>query len=100
MATTSVSGLATGLDTDKIIQGLLAVDQARVTNLKKKQDNLTAEQTAFKSIEARLLTLQGQIGQLAQSANGVLNIRNVASSDQGLVTAAAGSSATPGVYNI
>jgi flagellar hook-associated protein 2 len=100
MATTTVGGLATGLNTDQIIQGLLAGDQARVQLLKNKQDKLTAEQTAFKSVEARLLTLQGQISQLAQPANGVLAIRNVASSDQSLVTAAAGNSATPGVYNV
>src|SRR5439155_17816627 len=32
--------------------------------------------------------------------NGVLAIRSVASSDQSLVTAAAGNGATPGVYNV
>lgn len=97
---TSISGLITGLDTDQLIEGLLAVDRQRIQTIKGKQTKFTTEQTAFKSVEARLVTLQGQISQLARPQNGALDVRTVSSSNKDLVTAAAGSAAAPGVYTV
>jgi flagellar hook-associated protein 2 len=94
----AVNGLISGIDTDKVIDGLLAIDQARLTLLQAKQDQTQKIQAAFKGIEARLLSLQTQVGQLGRSAGGVFDARTVASGDEGVVTAAASGSAVPGVY--
>jgi flagellar hook-associated protein 2 len=96
----TVSGLASGLDTNQIIQGLLAIEQAQIQLLQNKQDTATRQQTAFKKIEASLLALQGDTTQLGRSFNGVFDLRTVSSSDESLVTAAASSSAAPGVYTL
>src|SRR6185369_16225264 len=49
----SVNGLATGLDTDKIIQGLLALQQKTIDNIQTKENRVLQQQQAFKGIEAR-----------------------------------------------
>ncbi len=95
---TSISGLVTGLDTERLIEGLVAVDRQRVLTLKSKQDKFTAQQTAFKSVEARLLTLQGQISQLARPQNGALDVRTVSSSHKDLVLKQAKSLALGGRF--
>src|SRR5438309_4125732 len=69
----SVSGLISGFDTEKIIKGLLAIDQQKIDVIDQKKSKLQAEQTAFKGIEARLLALQGQMTQLSRTQNGVFD---------------------------
>ncbi len=96
----TVGGLATGLDTDRLIQGLLAVQQRQIDLLQRKQSKAVQEQTAFKGVEAKLLALQGQIAQLGRSQNGAFDGRTVTSSNKDLVAVAASSSAVPGVYTL
>src|SRR5665213_2768996 len=52
------NGLASGLDTSSIIQGLLAIDQAKITQLTNTQQAVVKKQTAFQALEAQLLTFQ------------------------------------------
>src|SRR5687767_3465708 len=89
----SVTGLATGLDVNKIIEGLLTIEQRRLDKLDADRKRVEGQQTAFKGIEARFLSLQGQLFQLARPQNGVFDTRSVSSSDENLVTAAATASA-------
>jgi flagellar hook-associated protein 2 len=96
----NVSGLATGLDTEKILESLLVIEQRRVEQLQTKQTKFQSQLAAFKGLEAKLLALQNQLNQLARPQLGVFELRNVASSDEGLVTAAASGSAVPGVYQL
>lgn len=100
MATTTVDGLATGLDTTSIINGLLSVQTARIALLQSKEDKTTKQQTAFKSVEAKLLALQSDIGTLGRAQNGAFDGKLVTSSDEDLLTAAASSRAAPGVYSL
>ena len=94
----SVNGLITGLDTDKLLEGLLAVKQAQISRLEAKQKDVLGEQTAFKGIEARLLTLQSQLTSLSRSQNGVFDARKAVSGNEDLLAAAATSSAAAGTY--
>lgn len=94
----AVSGLATGLDTEKIIEGLLALQQRQIQSLQAKQAAVTEKRTAFKALESRLLGLQTSLGQLARPQNSVFDGRSVTSSDESLVTAAASSAAVAGTY--
>jgi flagellar hook-associated protein 2 len=95
----TISGLASGIDTNAIIQQLVAVQQQQVTNLQNQQSGITAKETTIKQIEADLLDLQTQTNSLAASTNGIFDARSVTSSDQTIVTGAASSDATPGIYS-
>src|SRR5262249_6544733 len=92
------AGLASGVDTDKMIEGLLAVQTARVTTLQQRQDKVTLLQTTFKALETQVLDLQTQAARVGRVANGAFDGRKVTVSDEGLVKAAAGSSAAAGSY--
>ncbi len=90
-------GLASGLNTDEIISGLLAGEQAKIARIDAQKERTLQVQTAFKTIEARLRTLQGNMTSLSRSQNSIFEARAVKMSDSDLATAAASSSAVPGV---
>jgi flagellar hook-associated protein 2 len=96
----SFQGLVSGLDTSSIITGLLAIDQAQITAVTTKETSVQTEQTAYKQVEANLLTLQGDIGQLNAPTNGVFDAQTATSSNTNVVSAAASSNAVPGVYSL
>jgi flagellar hook-associated protein 2 len=96
----TVSGLISGLNTSAIIQGLMAVEQQKITNLDQQKQTVTARQAAFDGIEAKVLALQGTLTPLTSSQNSVFAARTATSSDTSIVTAAASSSAVNGVYNL
>ena len=97
---TTIDGLVTGIETSNLIEGLLATSQRRIDLLRQNQDQLESRQTAFKGIEARLLSLQSAVIRLARSQNNVFDLRTVSSSHDDLVAAAASSSAVPGTYSL
>jgi flagellar hook-associated protein 2 len=96
----TINGLVSGLNTQQIIQGLLAVDQQRITDIRNQETHVQEVQSAYKGIESQLLTLQGDMTKLGKSQNGTFDARTATSSDTSVVGAAAGASATPGVYNL
>lgn len=96
----AVSGLVSGIDTGKVIEGLLAIEQQKISVIDAKKARVQTQQAAFKGIEARLLALQGQMTQLSRSQNGVFDARTAQSSDTDILTAAAGRTAVPGVYHV
>jgi len=96
----TISGLASGLNTNQIIQGLLAIDQQRVTDLTNQETQVTTQQTTFQKVEAQLLSLQNSLGTLSSPQNSVFTTFTATPSDSNLLTAAASSSAVPGVYKI
>jgi len=95
----SVGGLISGLNTDSIVTGLLAIEQAKITKIDNSKAKLQAQQAAFKGIQARMLALQGSLSNLSRSQNGAFDARSAKSSDESIVTAAASASATAGVYS-
>lgn len=97
---TTIDGLASGLDTTKIIDGLLSVQAQRVALLQAKEGKIVQQQSAFKNVEAKLLAMQSDISRLGRAQNGVFDGKLVTSSNEDLLTAAASSTATPGVYSL
>ncbi|MBI5756907.1 MAG: flagellar filament capping protein FliD [Planctomycetales bacterium] len=93
-------GLATGLDTDRIILDLVRFNQRRIDELKSREQVATSKQKIFQSVESRLLTLQTQSAKLARAQGSPFDRRTIASSDESLVKAAASSSASAGVQTI
>lgn len=94
------TGLGSGLDTDKIIEGLLASQQQRISSLQANQSKIIQQQFAFKGIEAKIISLLGTAGNLGKSLNGVFDGKKATSNNLDLVTAAATSKATPGDYTL
>src|SRR5258707_5032420 len=99
LAPLTITGLASGIDTNAIIQQLVALQQRHVTSLQSQQSAITKQETAFKPIESDLLAVQAQASLLGKSANGIFDSRQVTSSDQTIVTGAASADATPGIYS-
>jgi flagellar hook-associated protein 2 len=94
------SGLISGLNTNSIIQGLLAVDQQQITDITQHETQVQQVQSIYQQIQTKLLTLQSDASQLGTSLDSVFAGRTATSSNSSLVTAAASSSATPGVYSL
>ena len=94
----TVDGLVTGLDTASIIEGLLASQQNQIDRLNLRKQEVVQEQTAFRTLEANLASLQSQIGTLLSTTNSVFDSKQVTSSDEESLVAAADSDAAVGVY--
>lgn len=92
------SGLATGLDTDQLIKGLTALEQAKVNRLTINQQKIAQQQSAFKSVEVKLLDLQLESNGLARTFGNVLDARTASVSNQDAASVSASSSAATGVY--
>lgn len=95
----SVGGLISGLNTDSIVSGLLALEQSKLTKIDSAKAKVQSIQTAFKGIQARMLALQTSLSNLSRSQNGAFDARSAVSSDETIVTAAASASAAAGIYS-
>jgi flagellar hook-associated protein 2 len=93
-----VGGLATGLDTNKIIDQLVQLEQRPIDLLKQQQADLKDSNTAFGTFGTKLAALQGAADALA-SVDDVL-AGSASSSNQSAVTAVAGSGASRGSVDI
>ena len=96
----SIDGLATGIDTTSIIEGLTSIQTRQIERFQVRAAEVTQKKTAFAGVETRLLGLRSAAGRLSRSQNSVFDARTVSSSDETLVTATAGSGAVTGVYSL
>lgn len=94
------NGLASGLDTNSIITDLVRFSQQRINSLKAKEFEATKRQDVLTTLKSRLQSLQTKAHSLARTRQSVFDRRAVASSDESLVRAAAGSAAQPGVQSL
>jgi flagellar hook-associated protein 2 len=69
MTTLSLSGLASGVDTDSIVQQLMDVERGSLTRVTNRQTSVTAHQTALKSVADKLNALSVAANALTDSAN-------------------------------
>lgn len=96
----TISGLASGIDTDAIVEELLKIRKTRIDVLTAQKKEVTNQQAAFKLIEADIIALRGQAGTLSRSLNNVFDSRKVTSSNADALEATATSRAAAGVYQI
>ncbi|HLK11852.1 MAG TPA: flagellar filament capping protein FliD [Candidatus Binatia bacterium] len=94
----TVGGLATGLDTNQIISQLVAAASAPVTLLQQQLAGVQATQSSIGTLAGDLSTL-GAAAQTLGTASGVL-VQTATSSDQTVVTAAAGTGAQNGALTL
>ena len=96
----SIDGLATGIDTTTIINGLLSIQQGQIDTLNVRKQTIIAEQTAFSGIEARLLSLQSKLSDLTRADSNAFRRKTITSSDETVITASVSNDAAAGVYAI
>lgn len=94
------TGIATGIDTDKIVASLTKLNQQRIDTLKSRQADIATRQASFVTLRGLLFDLQSKITGLSRSAGSAFDGRKAVSSDPNLVTAAAGTAAVPGTYTL
>lgn len=96
----SFSGLASGLNTNAMIQNLLRFNQQRITLLNQVVQKDTTQQTSFQGVTSRLQTLKNTASQLSPSQNSVFDNKIASVSDSDLVSVAVGTGAQSGVTNL
>src|ERR1700759_3675736 len=97
--TQQVTGLASGLDTDQIIQEEMSIYQQPVTNLQNQQSGLTAMNKQLTSIQSELQTLSADA--LAVGDPTLFETpQSVGSSDPTRVTATSATGAGVGGYQV
>lgn len=94
------TGLATGIDTEKVIAGLTKLNQSRIDALTAQKTTITTKQATFTALSAKLFDLQFKTNALARSAGSAFDGRKAAVSDTNALTAAAGTAAVPGNYTL
>ncbi|MCE5272254.1 flagellar filament capping protein FliD [bacterium] len=83
----SISGLASGIDTESIISKMIEAKQVPITRLKNEQDLLSIKRDAYRDVNTQVLALQNEALNLRLDSTFIT--RTVASSDDGIVRATA-----------
>ena len=96
----SIDGIVSGFETSTIIESLLGFQQTQIDTYTSRKLEITEQQTAFKSIEAQLVTLRGSLGRLNRTSASVFQVQNATSSDESILVAAADGEATNGTFNL
>lgn len=96
----SFAGLATGIDTSKIIDSLTAFNSRRIQALQNQKTAILEQRTTFSDLRAKLLDLQTQTGRLARSIAGAFDGKVATSSDNSALSAAASTTASAGTYTL
>jgi flagellar hook-associated protein 2 len=100
MSSFTIDGIASGFDTTSIIESLVGFQDAQIGTFNQRKADVASEQTAFKGIEAQLITLQSTLGKLGRSRSSVFSVKTATSSNEDVLQVAAGSKASPGTYNL
>jgi len=95
-----INGLVTGLDTGNIITGLLKIQQQQIDRMNVRKADIKLRQTAFRSVESKILSLRADAGVLARNSGNPLTRLSVSASDPKAIIATATSSAVAGVYRL
>ncbi|HAG11533.1 MAG TPA: hypothetical protein DCK76_09170 [Desulfotomaculum sp.] len=98
MSTVKITGISSGLDTDSIIKGLMAVEKLPLTNMQTKVGTLTAKKNAWGEINTKLLSLKNILSELSSSSSFLGRTAQV--SNASVAGAAAGSTSIPGTYHL
>lgn len=95
-ATSSISGVISGLKTDDIIAKMMEIQKQPITDLQTKKADLTSKMTAWQDANARVLAFKTAASALADSKS--FDVTKFSSSDSTLVTGSASSTASPGTF--
>ncbi len=96
--TVNFSGMVSGLDTNQIIDGLMAVDSKPLNRLGARKTDLTTKKDTFTSMKSQLIDLNTSISGLKNSAS--FGAFSASSTDEEALTLNASSSANEGTYKV
>jgi flagellar hook-associated protein 2 len=99
LSSTSGTGLGQGIDVQQFVTLALASDQANITHLQAQRTQLNSQTTALAQITTDLNNLRSTAFALSDPL-GALNALTTTSSNSGVLTATAASSALAGTHNI
>ena len=94
----SFSGLGSGLDTDSIIEQLVAVERRPVQLIQSRQIRLEQQKGIVKEINSNLLSLKGTVDKL--NSNDLFSIVNASANDANRVGVEAANEAAAGTFSI
>src|ERR1700749_1674796 len=95
----TLNGMASGLDTDSIIQQLMQVDQLKITAVQNQSGGVSAHQSALKGIQSKLDAFKSAAAALSDASTWKAS-QSVASSDSSKVDVALTSGAGIGGHTI
>lgn len=94
--TITISGLISGLDTENLINQLMAIERKPVTKLTETKTDLQTKEDAWRDVNTRLVNLNNALISLKSTAT--FQSKTATSSNESIAMATAGSSATPAAY--
>lgn len=98
LGTVYISGLASGLDTDAIIQQLMDIERIPLSRLKTRQNEYTREKNAWYDLNLRLSTLWNKLTALKLAST--FTTLKATSSNTEVLAATVSSGAVPATYDI
>ncbi len=98
MALFSISGLASGIDTRRLIQELMAIERRPVVRLQARKDALAGLKDSWTTVKTKLVSVQAALDALR--LDSVWGAKTATSSDEAVLTASATSSAAEATYSI
>ncbi|TWU02154.1 flagellar filament capping protein FliD [Stieleria varia] len=96
----SIDGIVSGFDSTGIIDSLLGFQQSQIDTFNTRKADIATEQSAFKGIEAQLLTLRSSLSQLNRTQSSVFDVKSAISSHEDILNVVADSGANEGVYQL
>jgi flagellar hook-associated protein 2 len=96
LATTTVSGLVSGLDTASIIQQLMSIERRPITLLELQVSEYEAQKSAFSTINTSLLALKTAADELSRETSWLAKAVSV--SDESVLSAEVTSATPAGTY--
>lgn len=98
MGNINFGGLASGMDSNSIINALLAIERQPIDRLNAQKKAQSTKLDAIKKFDSALDTLMGKVGTLSSSAT--LRSQSVTASSSDFLNASAASSAASGDYEV
>jgi len=98
MPTITVGGLATGLDTNTMIDQLVALERRAVDLIVERRAAVSDQQTAYQSLNTKLLALKGALSDMRDPTRFL--VKSATSSNESVLTVSAGDGATSGTTTI
>src|SRR5947207_6833709 len=96
--TISIGGIASGLDTNSIIDQLVALEKQPLNILQAKRDSVVAQQTALQTFNTKILAFLSAVDKVRD--NGDVIARKATSSNTGVLAVTADGTAAPGTTSI
>lgn len=96
----TIDGLATGLDTQSILEGLLSARRAQIDRISITKQEIETEQSAFQQMRSGLTALQNQTLRLGRAGGELFDAKIATSSDEDIVAVSASDDAAVGFYSL